>query len=371
MNKLFSDNLQNLRITNKIVAIGVVLFSLFPMIYEHDFIKAGVCLFVALIAFLISLLSNYMMQQINVKNKVIYTLIILFYANVICLGIYLDIWSKTGTVSAFFPCFLICSLLMFVNPPRFDFFLTSGAVLIFIVSSVISVTINVTPNLLGYYIVISVVAALMSLYFNWQITKLRFGLEISSTMLEDEKNKYLDQSTVDELTQLKNRRDFTNTFQRYQSNYRTSDDFLCIALADIDFFKFYNDHYGHPQGDVCLRSIGAILNKLRDDMGVYSARVGGEEFAVLWFEHDLSNVDKVISHWTNLIKELQIPHEKSKVNDFVTMSIGVYIARCGSYHDTQTLYDLADKALYAAKGGGRNCAIITGDEIRQYKISAS
>ena len=195
------------------------------------------------------------------------------------------------------------------------------------------------------------------------------SLEISTTMLEDEKNKYLDQSTVDELTQLKNRRDFMNTFQRYLSNYRTSDDWLCIALADIDFFKFYNDHYGHPQGDVCLRSIGDSLNKLRDDLGVYSARVGGEEFAVLWFEREASHVDKVINHWKNMIRDLKIPHEKSKVSDFVTMSIGVYVTRCGSSHDNQALYDLADKALYAAKGSGRNCAIITGDEIKQYKIT--
>jgi len=375
MNKLFSNNLLNLRTTNKIVAIGVALFSLFPLLYERDFIKTGVCLFAALIAFLIYLLSNYMMQQLNVKNSVIYLLIVLFYANIIGLGVYLDVMSSSGSIVVFFPCFLICCLLMFVNPPRFDLFLTLSAILIFIGLSVFMSMIETENALrssnLGYHILISVVAALMSLYFNWQITKLRFGLEISTTMLEDEKNKYLDQSTVDELTQLKNRRDFMNTFQRYHSNYRTSDDFLCIALADIDFFKFYNDHYGHPQGDVCLRSIGAILNQLRDDMGVYSARVGGEEFAVLWFEHDLANVDKVVSHWANLIRDLQIPHEKSKVNDFVTMSIGVYITRCGSSLDTQTLYDLADKALYAAKGGGRNCAIITGDDIKQYKITAS
>jgi diguanylate cyclase (GGDEF)-like protein len=160
-----------------------------------------------------------------------------------------------------------------------------------------------------------------------------------------------------------------NTFQRYLSNYRTSDDWICIALADIDFFKFYNDHYGHPQGDTCLRSIGAALNNLRDEVGVYVARVGGEEFAVLWFERDASHVDVVINQWTDMIKKLKIPHEKSKVSDYVTMSIGVYIARCGSTNDIQQLYDLADKALYAAKGSGRNCTVVSGDEIKQYKIA--
>jgi diguanylate cyclase (GGDEF)-like protein len=239
----------------------------------------------------------------------------------------------------------------------------SASVIIFAYFSLIPV------KHLGYYIINAFIAGIISLYFSWQITKLRMGLEMSSAMLEDEKNKYLDQSTVDELTQLKNRRDFMQTFQRYLSNHRPSDDWICLALADIDFFKFYNDTYGHPQGDVCLRSIGDALNKLRDDLGVYSARVGGEEFAVLWFENDASNVDRIINQWMDTIRDLKIPHEKSKVSDYVTMSIGVYKAHCGSYHDTQILYDLADKALYSAKNGGRNCAVITGEDIKQYKIT--
>jgi len=366
INKLFSNNLLSLRQTNNIIAIGVTIFSAFPIIYERDFIKAGVYLLVALIALLISLYSNYLMQQINVKNRAIYFLITIFYANVIIFGTYLDVWSNPDSVAAIFPCFIICALLMFVNPPRFNIFLTFGAMVIFIVSSIIVIP----GSNLAFYIINSIIAGVLSLYFSWQITKLRLGLEISTTLLEEEKEKYLDQSTVDELTQLKNRRDFMNTFNRYLSNYRTSDDWLCIALADIDFFKFYNDHYGHPQGDECLRQIGAVLNGLRDDVGVYSARVGGEEFAVLWFEKDASHVDNVINKWTAMIRERKIAHEKSKVSDFVTMSIGVYVTRCGSTHDTQALYDLADKALYAAKGSGRNCTVVTGDEIKQYKISS-
>jgi len=365
MNKLFSSNLMILSRTNKIVSIVAFCFAFFPIVFENSLIKAGVYIFVSLVALFISIYSNYLMQQINVSNRVIYILITLFCVNIMSFGIYLDIWSNPGTIASIFPCFLICFLLLFINPPRFNLFIT----LFFLFAFIISAIIVIEPSRLSYFIINSVIASMMSIYFSWQITKLRMGLEISTSMLEDEKNKYLDQSTVDELTQLKNRRDFMNTFQRYLSNYRSSDDWLCIALADIDFFKFYNDHYGHPQGDVCLRAIGDALNKLRDEAGVYSARVGGEEFAVLWFEKDASQVDKVINKWTGIIRDLKIPHEKSKVSDFVTMSIGVYITRCGSSHDSQVLYDLADKALYAAKGSGRNCVIVTGDEIKQYKIS--
>ena len=365
MNKLFSNNLINLFRINRTVAIIAACLSSYPLVFEKNLLKSGIYLLMALIALIICLISNYQTQLINVKNRVIYILVTMSYANIILFGIYLDIWSKPFSIAALFPCFLICALLMFINPPRLNLFLTLGAVTVYIVSAIIML-----PEEAPFYILNAIIASVMTLYFNWHITKLRFGLEISTTMLEDEKNKYLDQSTVDELTQLKNRRDFTNTFQRYLSNYRTSDDWICVALADIDFFKFYNDHYGHPQGDVCLRSIGDVLNRLRDDLGVYSARVGGEEFALLWFEKDIANVDNVIIQWNNMIKDLKILHEKSKVSDYITMSIGVYVSKCGSYSDTQILYDLADKALYAAKGGGRNCAVITGDEIRQYKITS-
>jgi PleD family two-component response regulator len=90
---------------------------------------------------------------------------------------------------------------------------------------------------------------------------------------------------------------------------------------------------------------------------------------MLWFEKDPANVDKIVLQWTNSIKDLQIPHEKSKVSDYVTMSVGIYIVRCGSHQDMQVLYDLADKALYVAKGSGRNCTIVCGDEIKEYKIT--
>ena len=363
MYKLFTNNLVNLCKINKVVAILAAGLSVFPLIFESNIIKTGVYLITALVALIIHFISNYQMQLINVKNRVVFLLMISYYANIIFFGIYLDILSRPDMLAAIFPCIIICSLLMFFNPARFNLFITIGAVLTYAASAFI-----LFPENIWFYLLTSILAGVISLYFNWHITKLRLGLEISTSMLEEEKNRYFDQSTVDELTQLKNRRDFMHTFQRYLSNYRSSDDWLCIAIADIDFFKYYNDQYGHSQGDACLRSIGEVLNKLRDDYGVYSARVGGEEFAVLWFEKDIANIDNLIYIWTNMIRELEIPHEKSKVSDYISMSIGVYVSKCGSPYDTQTLYDLADKALYAAKGSGRNCTIINGDEIKQYKI---
>ena len=366
MNNSFINNLQSLKQANLLIMIFVVLYAVVPLGAEHfNFIGAGVCLVIAFIAMLAYWYANYVMQQINVKNGTIYFLTSVSYANLMFFGIYNNIVTTPDKPASLIFIFFAVSLLLFVNPPDFNLILTLSAAVVFIASTMI-----VKDHSIWIYDIVHIlIAGFLCLFFSWQITKLRMGLELSASELEEERNKYEDQSITDELTQLRNKRDFTNTFQRYLSNYRSSDDWLCVAIADIDFFKFYNDHYGHLKGDDCLRTIGTVLNGIKDDLGVYTARVGGEEFAALWFEKDISHVDDVIIHWMNSIDAKKIPHEKSKVYDFISMSIGVYVSPCGAYHDTKILYDLADKSLYAAKQGGRNCTIINGDGIKEYKIN--
>ena len=304
-------------------------------------------------------------RQATPLCQALFALPTVYYANLMLFGIYLGVWSRPDSSAVTFMGFLICALFLFINPPQYNLCLTLGALAVFIASSVIMKP----PHLWIYDTIHAVIAACISLFFGWEITMLRLVSVLNARKLENERDRYHDQSTVDELTRLRNRRDFTQTFQRYLTHYRGSDDRLCIAVADIDHFKDYNDHYGHPAGDDCLRAIGGALNSLKESMNVYTARVGGEEFALLWFEKEAAHADAVISRCTALIKDLHIPHEKSRVAPYVTLSIGVYVMRCGSSADMDALYNLADKALYAAKGSGRNCAIVCGDGIKQYRIA--
>jgi len=361
---LFSNNLRSLYQINTAMAIIAGAFTLYPVIMERDFFSAGVYLLSALIALFLAIYSNYKMQKDSDNNRFIYIIMLVFYLNIMLFGIYLSVWSTPDKPATIFLCFLICALLMFINPPLFNFFLTLGAMAVFFVSTIIIKDIdNAVLDILN-----ALIAGSFSVFFNWQVTKLRIGLELSAMMLEEERNKYFDQSTIDELTKLKNRRDFMQTFHRYLTNYRTSDDWLCMAMCDIDFFKNFNDHYGHPAGDDCLRSVGKVLGGLMESMGVYAARVGGEEFALLWFEQDASHVSQVLSHVISSIAELKIPHEKSKVSKIVSISVGVYVERCGSSTTAQELYDLADKELYNAKESGRNRAVVCGESISEYTI---
>lgn len=372
MDKVFINNLNSLRQANILVVVFAICFAVFISIVDVFMLRQGInyyevaaFLVTTVIAFVFSSYLNYKMQTGEVTHKFIYLFTILYFVNLIAFTIYLSVWIYPEHISAFYLCILICALLLFINPPIFNLCLTLSAMIALVIFSFIKKESNI-----AILDAVNVIAAgALSIFFNWHISKLRMGLEISSNILEDERNKYLDQSIIDELTKLNNRRDFMATFKRYVNNYRTQDEFLCIAISDIDFFKNYNDHYGHPQGDECLRTIGAAFNKLKETMGVYAARVGGEEFGMLWFEKDASHVDAVVSYMSSLIRNAKVPHEKSKVSEYVTMSMGVYIEKLGASNETDALYELADNALYAAKAAGRNCAIVAGRDRQQYKIT--
>jgi len=331
----FAKNLNALCKANLIVAVLSVCFSIFPVLIEGKIKKATFYFATAVAAVFLYFFARYKDNQYkngyNISDRLIYTSIVLYFVNVIFFGIYLGVWANPGKIAGVFLVIIMCALFLFNIPAVLHLFLTLGALSSFMVSSV-SVK---PPEDWSFDLPNSLFAACIGLYFGWHIIMHRISQASLAKKLEIERNSYFDQSTVDELTQLKNRRDFMQTFQRFLTNPRQSDAdlFLCIGILDIDYFKNYNDHYGHPMGDDCLRAIGKTLKVLHDTMGIYSARVGGEEFALLWFEKDLENVNKFASQINSIICDLNIPHEKSDIAPHITVSVGVHIAQCGTSHD--------------------------------------
>jgi len=356
----FSENISNLRWASMVVAILTAFFAIFPVVTENDYIKAGFYLESTVIALLICIFAGYLYHQFKKKNvfsvKLVYTLILLFYANVIMFALYLAVWANPGKIAGSFIGIFICALFLCNISPILYLCLTLGTV----ISAITCFIWFKIPSVWNYDIQNTLFSGIMTLIFGWQIIKNRLTAVSYTSKLENERNKYYVQSTIDELTQLKNRRDFMQTFQRFHSNYRQSDKFLFVAIMDIDFFKNYNDYYGHPKGDDVLSSIGKSLKDLNSKSGIYAARIGGEEFALLWFDDNTTNANNVASNINKMIFDLKIPHEKSNVAPFVTVSIGLHIWRCGaSGDDIHSLYKKADKALYAAKTSGRNRAVIS------------
>ncbi|WP_347278208.1 diguanylate cyclase [Leptolyngbya sp. FACHB-541] len=159
----------------------------------------------------------------------------------------------------------------------------------------------------------------------------------------------------DGLTQIANRRCFDQVLQQEWQRLRREQLPLSLILCDVDFFKRYNDHYGHLNGDDCLKRVAQAIGQSIKRPADLAARYGGEEFAVILPNTDSKGAIYVAQCIQNAMADLQIPHKSSQVSEFVTVSIGIASAIPHSHHDgLESLITTADKALYAAKEKGRN-----------------
>lgn len=182
-------------------------------------------------------------------------------------------------------------------------------------------------------------------------------LRVSSVQSELLKaNKKLDEvAHFDALTQVMNRRGYEDMLDRLWKDHDRRNTPLSILLMDIDFFKKYNDGYGHIKGDECLRDVAQVLKKeLKRPIDVL-ARYGGEEFVVLLPDTDLEGAKLVGSRFIQAMAKANIPHEFSDAESHVTVSIGA--AQKQSDQAPTDLLQTADKALYKAKEAGRNQVI--------------
>jgi len=164
-------------------------------------------------------------------------------------------------------------------------------------------------------------------------------------------------SATDGLTGLANRRAFDEMLDEEWRRARRSGSTLVAAMIDVDWFKRYNDCYGHPAGDACLRQVADALRSVAQRAGDIVARYGGEEFVVV----TIANADSMASFVQSIraaIERLALPHEESPFGH-VTVSVGVACCRPdGTEQPPGALLERADRALYRAKDGGRNRVVL-------------
>jgi diguanylate cyclase (GGDEF)-like protein len=125
-------------------------------------------------------------------------------------------------------------------------------------------------------------------------------------------------------------------------------------LGDVDYFKKYNDFYGHQQGDECLRQVAQALRQAVKRPTDLVARYGGEEFAVILPLTDAAGAVTVAQVIEQAVRELQLPHAQSEVNESVTVSLGVASFIPTAETSPEALIKTADAALYEAKRQGRD-----------------
>jgi two-component system chemotaxis family response regulator WspR len=161
-------------------------------------------------------------------------------------------------------------------------------------------------------------------------------------------------SSLDGLTGIANRRSFDETLSKEWNRSMRNSKSIGLIMLDIDFFKLYNDHYGHQGGDDCLKSVAECLDGSIHRDTDFLARYGGEEFSVILPETHLEGAIKVAETIRENIETLELPHAKSKVSDFVSISIGVSAVIPLMATEPEILITAADQALYRAKENGRN-----------------
>lgn len=187
--------------------------------------------------------------------------------------------------------------------------------------------------------------------FNKAIVKLRIknylNLKIKNDMLEK-------LSMYDGLTNIRNRRFFDETFEKTFSEIKRDKKSLAVLMIDIDFFKPYNDNYGHGQGDETLRKVAKALEKTIKRASDFVARYGGEEFVILLKDINKDGVEAVANNLLNAVRELKITHEFSKIENYVTISIGASFYNSNSDITKLELLLKADETLYSVKNSGRN-----------------
>ncbi len=159
---------------------------------------------------------------------------------------------------------------------------------------------------------------------------------------------------LDGLLGIPNRRRFDETLAAEWHRAQRHSAPLALIMIDIDFFKAYNDHYGHPQGDDSLRRVAGVMSTVLRRASDFLARYGGEEFAAILADTGLHDAELVAEQMRSRLEEQAIPHSYSGVAPYMTISLGVAARTPGQGDTVAELLADADAALYRAKNGGRN-----------------
>jgi diguanylate cyclase (GGDEF)-like protein len=170
-------------------------------------------------------------------------------------------------------------------------------------------------------------------------------------------------ATEDGLTGLANRRLFDERVQQEWSRGSRERASLGLLLVDLDHFKKYNDEYGHPAGDECLRIVAGVLAAEAQRPADLAARYGGEEFAMLLPNTDAAGCERIADRVRRALREVAIPHVQNLPSGLATASFGGAVCRPGTERSASPalLIEAADRALYAAKAAGRDRLVMAGE----------
>jgi len=203
---------------------------------------------------------------------------------------------------------------------------------------------------------------LYRLYFGEKNIKSRINNAVYLEKLEQENEKLQSLVYFDPLTEIANRRNFDDYFEKEWKRMEELAEPISLILSDIDYFKIYNDTYGHQKGDDCLRQIAQAICQIIGRPENLVARYGGEEFVIVLPRTDATEAINIAEKVRKNIEKTAIPFKSQKFsglpNSVVTISLGV-ACTIPQAHNPENLLLEADKALYQSKRNGRNCTTLS------------
>lgn len=221
---------------------------------------------------------------------------------------------------------------------------------VFVAGSIVSVSVarNAVRNIVDVIFICAAAAVVSEIVGGYSNECERVGIKLRAKTISSEK---------DPLTGLSNRRGLNRkaaVLWPYCARTKTR---VGIIEVDIDYFKKYNDKFGHPAGDRCLKLVAkALKNSARRSVDI-TARTGGEEFIIFVQDMNESEIVDFSMKIRRNIAELKIPHAYAGVSNYVTVSMGIAYCIPGGDISFSELYEKADRALYQAKSNGRNCIV--------------
>ena len=243
---------------------------------------------------------------------------------------------------------------------RFWYAAAASLALVIIYSTVGLATFYPPPMAQINNIVILLSTAVLTLFANHSLERdqrrsylLNLRERIRRAALDKRNTQLMQLSHIDPLTGLANRRELAEYLDLLLLKPVT--DQLAIVMFDVDHFKFYNNSYGHPMGDECLRRIAGVLAKSSRRNADLAVRFGGEEFVAVLPGCDITAAERFAERILTAVQDLRIPHKSSPISEYVSISAGVAAGLVSTNSEAEVIIAGADAALYRAKSAGRNC----------------
>jgi len=194
-----------------------------------------------------------------------------------------------------------------------------------------------------------------------EISRLAKTFALYFERVKSQETELIRLSLSDPLTNIPNRRAFEMEMEKVIAMSKRYEWPLTVIILDVDSFKLYNDNYGHPKGDECLKAVAIGLNEVITRNTDFCARYGGEEFVAILPNIDEKGAKVKAEEIRDAIESLEIEHSKSTVSPVITASLGVATVNFVNHHNwtLTSILNTADKALYGAKTGGRNRCVFS------------